>query len=155
MNETRIRQTLETATFTHGLSATYLDHLAAIATEVTFDEGELIFNEGDLGDTLYLVEEGLIAVAIHLPGRGRAQILTVGPSQVLGWSSILEGQRKTASARAVLPTTAVALDTSQLRAACDADPALGYEIMRRLNLILAERLKTTRFQLLDIFAPAA
>ena len=58
-------------------------------------------------------------------------ILTVGPGEVFGWSSLFLERPKTASARAVEPTTALALDANRLRALCDLDPGLGYVLTRR------------------------
>ena len=110
-----------------------------------------MFREGDCDSVLYVVEEGRVAIEITIPGRGRVTILTVGPGEVFGWSSLFFQRPKTASARTVEPTRALALDAVRLRALCDADTRLGYLLTRRILDVVSERLKATRMQLLDIY----
>ena len=86
-----------------------------------------------------------------IPGRGRVTILTVGPGEVFGWSSLFFERPKTASARTVEPTQALALDAVRLRELCDVDTRLGYLLTRRILDVVSERLKATRMQLLDIY----
>jgi CRP/FNR family cyclic AMP-dependent transcriptional regulator len=54
-------------------------------------------------------------------------------------------------ARAVELTRAIALDGECLRGKCEEDHDLGYEIMKRFALVIAERLEATRLQLLDVY----
>ncbi len=113
--------------------------------------GQTVFREGDLDPILYIVESGGVAIEVTVPGRGRVIILTVGPGEVFGWSSMFQQRPKTASARASSPTRALALDADRLRELCDTDPKLGYVLTRRLLEVVSERLKATRMQLLDIY----
>lgn len=152
MQSTSVRTVLEEIAFAWSLKPRHLDILANMATEEMFEEGDMIFYEGDQGDKLYLVEEGRISVEVNTPGRGRAVILTVGPGQLLGWSSLFPLKRKTAFGRALTPVRAIALDAKALRQACDADHDLGHAIGWLVAELIADRLKATRMQLLDIFA---
>ncbi len=154
MTAETLLKVLESMEFTRGLERHHLEKLASMASELTFSEGEIIFREGDVGNLLYLIEEGQVAVDTHVPGRGRVTILTVGPGQLLGWSALFTQMRKTASARAVIPTRALAFNAAQLREMCDADHDLGYVLLWRVAEVIASRLKATRLQLLDIFAPS-
>ena len=70
--------------FTRGLEPKHLEKLASIAKEVPFAEGETLFHEGDLDDEVYLIQEGQVAIEIHVPGRGRVTILTVGARAIAG-----------------------------------------------------------------------
>ena len=139
--------------FTQGLGPGQLDQIAQIATSVQWDAGTTVFREGDRDSFLYVVEEGRVAIEIAVPGRGRVVILTVGPGEVFGWSSMFRERPKTASARTIEPARAFALDASRLRELCDADPQLGYLLTRRILEVVSERLKATRMQLLDIYSP--
>lgn len=134
------------------LEPQHLETLATFAQEVTWSEDQVVFREGEPDDRLYLVVEGLVALDIYVPGRGRVTILTVGPHEVLGWSAAVpEVEKKTASARALQPTRAVAIDAERLHAACEQDHDLGYQVYRALSNVIASRLKATRLQLLDIY----
>ena len=96
---------------------------------------------------------GARALEIFVPHQGRVRILTAEPMDVIGWSSVTPIVRqRTASARAILPTKIIGLDSEKLRALCEEDHDLGYFVMMRIANIIASRLTVTRLQLLDMFA---
>jgi CRP-like cAMP-binding protein len=139
-------------TFAEGLTPADLDRLTEIASSASWAAGDVIFRAGERDERLYIVEKGRVALELVQLGRGRVTLLTVGPGEVLGWSSLFQGRPKTASARALLPTNAVALDAERLRTLCDSDPRFGYIITRRILSAVSERLEAARLQLLDVFA---
>ncbi len=143
--------TLSHLAFTQGLEPEEQRRIAELASPCAWDAGATVFREGDRDSTLYLVEVGRVAIEISVPGRGRVTILTVGPGEVFGWSSLFFQRPKTASARTVEPTRALALDAARLRALCDADTRVGYLLTQRILAVVSERLQATRMQLLDIY----
>jgi CRP/FNR family cyclic AMP-dependent transcriptional regulator len=153
MDENPTRFRLKDLTFAQGLNPDQLNRIAEIATPVEWVAGQTVFREGDRDSVLYVVETGRVAIEVTVPGRGRVIILTVGPGEVFGWSSIFQQRPKTAAARTTELTTALALDAIRLRELCDADPQLGYVLTRRVLEVVSERLKATRMQLLDIYSP--
>ena len=153
MDSTVTQSRLIDLAFTQGLDPGQLDEMAQIAASLEWDAGTTVFREGDRDSLLYVVEQGRVAIEIAVPGRGRVVILTVGPGEVFGWSSIFQQRPKTASARTIEPARVLALDASRLRELCDADPRLGYLLTRRILEVVSERLKATRMQLLDIYSP--
>ena len=136
-----------------GLEPRHFEKLLAIAGLEEWSEGQTIFTEGDQDAKLYLILEGRVAIEKHIPGRGRVTLLTLGPSEIFGWSAVVPviGTR-TATARAVTPAQAVTFDSMALQRACDEDHDLGYLVYRRLTNIIAGRLSATRLQLLDMYS---
>ena len=106
-----------------GLDPDQQVRIAEIAVPLAWDAGATVFREGDCDSVFYVVEAGRVAIEITLPGRGRVTILTVGPGEVFGWSSLFFQRAKTASARTVEPTRALALDAVRLRALATRTPA--------------------------------
>jgi len=135
------------------LKPSHFQKMVDLASVKQWREGEMIFREGDPGQHLFLILEGHVALEIYVPGQGRKTILTLGPDDVFGWSAVLPvvGTR-TASARAVTPTQAVAFASHALRKACELDHDLGFHVFRRLTNVIAGRLSATRLQLLDMYA---
>ncbi len=154
MTPETILEAFQELEFTSNMDPTQLEQLSALAFEVSFAEGQWIFRETDVGELVYLIKEGKVALSISVPGQGRKSILTLGPGQILGWSSLFPSGRKTANARTVTPTRAYAFNASQLREAMDADHDLGCALLWEIANVIAGRLKATRLQLLDIFAPS-
>ncbi len=135
------------------LEPDHFEKLLALSELATWPEGQRIFAEGEEDNHLYLILEGRVAIEKYIPGRGRVTILTLGPSEIFGWSSVVPVVgTKTATARAMAPTRAVSFDSVALRQACDEDHDLGYLVYRRLTNIIAGRLSATRLQLLDMYA---
>ncbi len=58
---------------------------AGCAKNVRFDAGQMISREGEDADQFYLIRQGKVALEVSTPG-GPAQIQTVSPGDVLGWS---------------------------------------------------------------------
>jgi CRP/FNR family transcriptional regulator, cyclic AMP receptor protein len=124
-------------------------HIEAIA------EGERLFREGDAADTFFLLRRGRVALTTHVPGRGDVVIDTLEAGEVIGWSWLFEPYRWHFDARAVENTGVIAFDGSCLRGKCEADHALGYELMRRFAQVLIDRLQHTRTRLLDLYGDGA
>jgi hypothetical protein len=73
--------------------------------------------------------------------------------EVLGWSWLVPPYRYFGDARAVTPVSATALDGTCLRGKCDADPELGYELLKRVTTVMYRRLECARVRMLDLYGP--
>lgn len=149
---TNLTPLLKEHAFFEDLKPEYLDLLAECASNVRFDANELIFRQGEDADRFYLIREGKVAIEISAPGRPAISIKTLIDHDVLGWSWLFPPYRWQFDARAVVLTRAIVLDGRCLRGKCEADPALGYELMKRFSAIMLETLQATRLQLLDLYS---
>ncbi len=138
-----------------GLDPEITDLLGGCAGNVHFVDGAYLFKADDPANTFYLLRSGDVALELRMPGRGRLTVQTVHAGQVVGASWILPPYRWRFDARAVGEVRATGIDATCLRAKCDADPRMGYQVMQRFLPIVAERLQTTRMRLLDLYAPPA
>jgi CRP-like cAMP-binding protein len=137
--------------FFESMNPDYLRVLVGCASNVRFEPGQMIFKEGDEADQFYLIRAGKVAIDVFVPGRGAVTIQTAGPGDVLGWSWLVAPYRWHFDARALELTRAIVLDGKCLRGKCDADPGLGYELLKRFAHVMTERLQATRLQLLDMY----
>lgn len=128
----------------------HLRTLAGCATERTFAPGEFILREGEHAATFYLVLHGRVAVETFVPGKGPITIQTLGDGDVLGWSWLFPPYRWHFDARALTPVTALEFNGACLRQQCDDDPALGYDVMKRVAQTIIQRLQATRLQLMEL-----
>ncbi len=134
------------------LKPTQLERLVNISDLFAVDTDEELFSEGEKKDFLYVVLEGQVAIEVYVPTRGQVRIFTAEPLDILGWSSMTPIVRqRTASARAVVPSRLIGLESEGLYRYCEEDHDLGYVIMRRLTNVIASRLLTTRIHLMDLF----
>ena len=134
-----------------GLEPAQLELIAGCGSNVRFDEGELLFREGDDAETFYLVRHGSVALEMFVPARGSITIETLEAGEVVGWSWLFAPYRWHFEARTLLSTRAIAFDANRLRNKWKEDHDFGYEMMKRFVNVIAERLDATRLQLLDMY----
>jgi CRP/FNR family transcriptional regulator, cyclic AMP receptor protein len=134
-----------------GLPGDAVASVAGCARNIAVEPNHLLLAESDPADTLYLLRRGLVAIEIHAPGRGAITIETVGPGSVVGWSWLVPPYRWHFDARAMTAVGAIAVDGACLRAKAEEDPALGYTLMKRVVVLLVDRLQMTRLRLLDLY----
>jgi CRP/FNR family transcriptional regulator, cyclic AMP receptor protein len=144
------RAELETQVAAHpfliGINESHIRLLADCAMRSQFTTGEIIFRKGETANRFYLIERGKVALESST-GDEVVKIDEVGPGDLLGWSWIFPPYVWHFDARAIEPTTAIFLYGTILREYCDADPALGYELFKRMSEVMMRRLQAARTKL--------
>jgi CRP-like cAMP-binding protein len=133
------------------MSPEFLDTLAGCAKNARFAADTYLFHEGDEAEYLYLVRDGHAALEISAPGHGRMVFQTITTGGVLGLSWLVPPYRWRFDARAKEDLRVIEFDAGCLRGKCDADPALGYAVMKQILPALVDRLHDTRVQMLDLY----
>jgi CRP-like cAMP-binding protein len=146
-----IEQLLAEAKAFNGMSEEHLALIAGCAQNTTFEDGAYLMREGDPANSFYVIRHGRVALEIFVPERGAVTIETIDDGDLLGWSWLVPPFRTELDARAVGNARTVAFDAACLRRKSDADPILGYELMRRFIPVIAERLHATRVRMLDVY----
>ena len=137
--------------FFAGFSSEQHEILSGCARNHRFDAGKYLFHEGEPANEFFLIRHGRVALEIVAPGQAPIVFSTLGPGEVVGASWLVPPYRWMFDARAVELTRAIGLDAECLRGKCDADPRLGYAMMRRFLPVIISRLNATRLQLLDVY----
>jgi CRP/FNR family transcriptional regulator len=128
------------------------DDLSAVADVIvprTFGAGELVFREGDTGDTCYLVRAGHFrAVREHSDGR-TITLATFGPGEIFGELAMFDAERRSASVEALDDTEAAAILGTDMRRLLRAHPDIAVKLLAALSRRLREtneRLTRQSFQ---------
>ena len=80
------------------------------ARPYTFAKGEVVFREGDPGETLHLVRRGRLAVQVSIPSGDTATLCVLSAGDAYGALALLrEGHDRTATVIALEPSETVAL----------------------------------------------
>ena len=154
MTTEQLAKLLTEHSFTEGFWPEHIEKLAAMASVARFAADELIFHEGDRSSLFYLIQEGNVALEVVTPGRA-VRVSTLYGGAVLGWSSVVDTERKQFQARALEPVRAIGFDGARLRHACEADFGFGFAFMRAVLKVMAGRVHDTRQQLQEIYSPVA
>ena len=135
-----------------GMPDDFVKAVAGCGQNMVFKAGETLFHEGEDADYLYMIREGLVSLELDLPGAGPQTFMTETGGGVIGLSWLIPPFTWTFDARARTDTRAFAFDATCLRGKCDADPALGYAVMKQFMPVIVERLHDTRVQMLDLYS---
>ncbi|MCA9734872.1 MAG: cyclic nucleotide-binding domain-containing protein [Deferribacteres bacterium] len=138
--------------FLENMKPEFIEQIVGCASNVHFPAGEVICREGRDADKFYFIREGKVALDIHMPQKGSISIMTLEKDSVLGWSWLFPPYRWQFNARAKTDIHAIAVEGACLRAKCFNDHEFGYDILQRFSQILAERLQSTRLQLMDVYS---
>jgi len=105
-----------------------------------FADGELIFEEGDEGSHLYVIQSGQVEIARQGPA-GKRVLARLGPGEFFGEMSVVLGEPRTAQAASFGPSELLELDGETLEAMCIEQPEIAIRLIQRLatRLIAAER----------------
>ncbi len=146
-----LEQILAEHPFFAGLSAQDRRLVAGCARNHRYDAGEYLFREGASAAEFFLIRHGHVALEIAAPAQTPIVFTTLGEGEIVGASWLVPPYRWMFDARAVVLTRAIGIDAACLRGKCEADPRLGYEMMKRFLPILVRRLHATRLQILDVY----
>lgn len=155
MDATQLAQALQESAFGAVFPAEATLSLTEVARWKSCPAGTVLFREGERGDSFYVVHRGHVTLDMCLPARGCTRLLTVGPGEVVAWSALVGDGRMTATAVTADDAELIELSGAEVLKRCEADPQLGYRVMRRLAAALAKRLLATRLQMLDLFSADA
>jgi len=128
-----------------------LDAEAAVALRASMVEtlaprGTIIFNEGEIGDHMYVIVDGKIKLG-HASSDGRESLLAVlGPGEIFGELSLFDPGPRTATATALTDARVLALGNTSLHPWLAGRP----EVAEALLAALARRLRRTNDALADL-----
>ncbi|MGE0556823.1 MAG: cyclic nucleotide-binding domain-containing protein [Burkholderiales bacterium] len=128
-----------------GLDAAEMTTVCALLERREFADREVIFNEGDEDDSVYLIARGSVSIKIQLGDDTRARRLaTLMPGVFFGEMAMIEGQRRSADAFANGEQVVLyALPGRALSDLMQRYPQLALKIYRNLSRELAARLRST------------
>ncbi|HMJ05394.1 MAG TPA: cyclic nucleotide-binding domain-containing protein [Chthoniobacterales bacterium] len=153
MNPENLPTDLAASPFLAGMSDHHVKLLVECASQTHFDEGRIIFRQGETANRFYLIQTGKVELeAVVRPG-GRAIVVdTIGAGELLGWSWLFEPFEWQFTARALSATEAIFFYGTVLREYCNEDPSLGFELFQRMSKVMMKRLQSARRRLLEVKA---
>jgi len=114
------------------LDETSRRRLAASAREQTFAAGEPIIRQGAPGSSLFVIEEGRVAVRVDGDTRPATHLAELGPGEFFGEMSLLTGEPRSATVTALVETRLLTIDKEIFRPCLEAEPRLAEALERFL-----------------------
>jgi len=114
-----------------------------------YQDGEIIIRQGDMGDNMFVIQEGQVEVVVEQDGQ-EVCLAIQGAGQPIGEMAIFEHQVRSATVRALGQVRILTVDRKSLVRRIHEDPSLAYYMMqtmsRRVRELSAEVARLERQQ---------
>ena len=129
-----------------GVEAEAAESLASSLQYADYSRGEIVFSEGEQGDTLFILMSGKVKIG-RRAADGRENMLSVmGPSDMFGELSLFDPGPRTATATVLTEGRLAHLSHAALRPWLSDRPEIAEQLLR----VLARRLRRTNDALADL-----
>jgi CRP-like cAMP-binding protein len=142
-----LKETLAQHPFLKGFNPAFLQFLAENAVKKQFDSGHYLLREGEETHQFFLIQQGKVALGTFILGRGVTTIQTLDDGELVGWSWLIPPHQWRFSALAITPVSTIAFEAQPIRQKCEDDHDFGYDLLKRMALVIGQRLTATRMRL--------
>ncbi len=147
----RIADILDGLALFQDFSYPELKTISRFVTHVVYKQGEVLFEEGDPGNTMLILAEGKLS--IFKGGEHGTQLLShEGRGRMVGEMALLDNERRSASCVADTDCEVLTLSMDGLSRMSREAPILAYKFMFSLAKILSRRLRKTSGLLVDFLS---
>jgi CRP/FNR family transcriptional regulator, cyclic AMP receptor protein len=120
------------------LSTAQLEGVAPFVDEVETQAGQVLIEQAEFGQELLIIVDGTAEVT-----RDGRHVRDVGPGDVIGEISLLDGGPRTATVIAREPTTVLSISKRAFDTVLDRVPGLPHELLRALAARVREATDTS------------
>ena len=123
------------------LDAGALLEVAAVMQPVNLPGGARLFDQGDIGDALYIVAHGRLRVSVPAERGRRRVIAELGRGESVGEMALLTGERRSARVEAIRDSVLLALSRTAFAQVVERHPRIMMQLARQLVERLKESLR--------------
>ncbi|MGD8369361.1 MAG: cyclic nucleotide-binding domain-containing protein, partial [Desulfobacterales bacterium] len=102
-----------------------------------------VFQEGERGETLYIVQSGLVSLHKHITGDIDKKLFSARPGTIFGEFSFMDRGERSATAMADDDSVLLSLNRDEFYTFIQDNPKAGAKLFRNLLGIVVERLRRT------------
>ena len=108
--------------------------LASQGRARSYAAGVTIFHEGDPGDSLHIIIEGSVRVAVLSPSGAETTLAVLGPGEFVGDLALLDGRPRSASVVALQPTKTLVVTRNSFTRWLSERPQAALALLETLSL---------------------
>ena len=109
-----------------------------------YSEGEIVVQQGDVGDCMFVIQEGEVEVVRNEGGR-ETRLTVLRPGDFFGEMALVDREVRSATVRAIGPARILTVDKRTFLRRIQEDPSLALNVLkamsgriRRLNAQIGE-----------------
>ncbi len=144
----------------HGLTNAQLKEISIITQQKRYPKGQVIIQEGDPADTMYILIDGSVEVSrtvtlnVSQGKLGEAEksfgVLEAKDYPCFGEMALLEKSLRGATVTALVDCQLLGISGETFDAVCNKDPILGYIVTKNMARQLSARLRSTNQDVLKL-----
>ena len=136
-----IKKLLKSVELFDGLVDDDLTEVAAICEQRQLEEGEVLAEQGAIGQELFIVSEGLVEVTVREKTVPRV-VVNLGTGQLIGEMALVDRGPRSATVRAIhTPTIVQVIQHEAFEELCQKNTRIGYLVMSNLAADLSFKLR--------------
>lgn len=139
-----VKESLSRSYLFAGIKSDDLELLAKEFKLRDFNLGDVLINESDEGEAIYLIADGSVRVEVQSSDlKGSEEIARLKQYDVVGEFILAKSGRRSATVTAVAPLKVCESNRESLVKLFDQHPRIGYAVYKSLSEILVDRIKGT------------
>lgn len=116
------------------------------------EQGNVIFNEGDMGTFMGLIIEGKVSVQKSNQDGEDVELANLPKGRTFGEMAVLDGERRSAKCIAATDCTLLILSKETLEKMIIESPKIAAKVIRAIAISLSRRLRMADGKLVDYLA---
>jgi len=126
-----------------GLPLSFFPTVIPLLEKKSFTEGGTIFQEGDVGEDIYIVGAGSVSIIVNIPEIGEEEVAILKPYDFFGEMAIIDGDVRSATAIAHKGTEVFKIRRNDFLSLIDEEAPYATEILENIILKLSIRIRST------------
>ncbi len=124
-----------------GLTEQELRRVAAICREARYAKGQVVTSQGQEGDEMFVVRDGLVEVTVGEAGEGPRTVVNLGTGQVVGEMALVDRGPRSATVGCVTDVTLNVIERDAFEKLCQSSAQIGMVVYRNLAADLSFKLR--------------
>ena len=137
-----LKQILRTVMLFANLTDVELQDVANICQKKELKRGDIIAEQGSMGDEMFIVTEGFVEVAIKSDAEASNVLVNLGSGQIIGEMALIDQGPRSATVRAISDRTTVqVIHRDDFNSLCEENTRIGYIVMKDIAADLSFKLR--------------
>jgi CRP-like cAMP-binding protein len=130
-----------------------LDSVAGVLKSKRVNAGEIIIEEGDLGDSLYIIKDGSVRILKNTleDEMYTVIILKANENVFFGELALIDKDQRSASVMAESDCELLVLSRDKFARLAEKDPYFGFKVMQTMAKIISTRLRKANKDIITLF----
>jgi len=125
-----------------------LEELATVTEKKSYKKKDIIYQQGNRSNHLYVITKGLVSLVEFQPGDKIGIVFEErGRGEVLGCASFMKPRNHTLTAMCVEDSEILLIEIDKLLDLFEQDTDVGYQFMKKINQIYFDLYKYSKRQL--------